>query len=539
MKRPLLLFFFLTLFVYLFEISDILGFNNYKPHLSITHASNEYVLTWNRVPYFTYYEIEVLNKPPEHDRQTTPSTQRIVRYRTLQNHARIDQHYPFQTYWRVSAHSLFRHPLGAYSNHINLAQITGVPPLDFSAVKPQSLTTFSIQDPATLHPVLRWTEVPGAVYYEFELLNTQPENPNGITPSRHQLFLTREVFTSGFNIDLTNLPGNQLFWRARALDYDGNPIGVFSDATEIIVDRSQNPLVKPTLNVNLNQPDVAPLLYPVYAWIPVPNAISYEVELLNELPEIPNNTKPSAHRIWSKEVVNADDCYDEEPRNIPGTYYWRVRGLDRDGKPVGVYSDVGEFVVDLSKKIDVATFGDSITHGGGAVSYSPCDWAYDYQTYLNFATVNLGKSGDTSETMLERLERDVLPYKPKMLIIMGGTNSLRGGVPAIQVIKELTMIRDKCLFYGIRPIFLTLPPINPTAIDKVFNEETVPNWREQFDQVNSFIRQQRYCIDLEPFFSDSNGELPDHFAVDGLHYDIEGKKLMAQIININWPRVSR
>nr|WP_255711076.1 GDSL-type esterase/lipase family protein [Pelosinus baikalensis] len=87
--------------------------------------------------------------------------------------------------------------------------------------------------------------------------------------------------------------------------------------------------------------------------------------------------------------------------------------------------------------VAVATFGDSITHGGGSVSYSPADWEYSYQYYLDFPSVNLGKSGDTSQTMVERFEQDVLPFHPQYLIILAGTNSLRGGVTAENVIADL------------------------------------------------------------------------------------------------------
>lgn len=164
---------------------------------------------------------------------------------------------------------------------------------------------------------------------------------------------------------------------------------------------------------------------------------------------------------------------------------------------------------------------------------------YSFQTYLSFPTINVGKSGDTSESMLSRFDRDVAPYHSHFIIIMGGSNSLRGGVGAAQVIKELTAIRDKCLANGSRPIFLTLPPINPEAINQAFNESTIPDWQKEFSAVNFFIRQQRYYIDLEPYFMDANHELPTYYATDGLHLDIEGKKLMGLIINANWARVTK
>ena len=202
------------------------------------------------------------------------------------------------------------------------------------------------------------------------------------------------------------------------------------------------------------------------------------------------------------------------------------------------YLDTGQFVVDLKKGNYAATFGDSITHGGGGISDSPANWEFSFQTYLNFPVVNL-RSGDTSETLLDRFERDVLPFNPKYLTILGGTNNSRAGTPATKVIERPSQIVTSAWLDGIRPIFLTLPPINPSGIMRAFEEETVANWRTEFDTVNLFIKKQRYYIDLDPQLSDENKELPDYYGLDGMHPDIEGKKLMAQIINASWARVTR
>ncbi|BBB92677.1 MAG TPA: GDSL-type esterase/lipase family protein [Methylomusa anaerophila] len=537
MKRLLMALVLLAALLYAVEAIDWFGLNQFKPLLTINTVANEYILSWSRLPYPVYYEVEVFSAPPREDINGTG--QIITKYRTLDTRLVIKQNFPFHTFWRVSAHSLFHHPLGRCSDTLKFEDHTGQELPTFDRIKPVPTIHYPYNLPASSQPMFTWTVVPGAVYYELELLSAFPENPNGIKPSRrHQLKITREVFTNGYNADLSWYEGNHLFWRVRALNNKGNPIGVFSDAAEVFIDHSLQMPLKPLLNQHQRK-NVPPPLYPAYSWIPVQGAARHEVELLSQPPENPNGIDPSRYRLWSAEVAGAFDCYDEEPRIIPGRYYWRVRGIDNDGNPVGVYSDIAEFTVDLSRGNYAATFGDSITHGGGAISYSPADCDYSYQTYLYFPAVNLGKSGDTSETMLDRFDRDVLPFKPKFLLILGGTNSLRGGTPARQVIDELAAIRDNCLVNGIRPIFLTLPPINPTAIHEVFQEETVPDWQKEFAAVNQFIRAQQYYIELEPFFTDAGGELPDHFAIDGLHLDIEGKKLMAQIINANWSRVIR
>ena len=85
-------------------------------------------------------------------------------------------------------------------------------------------------------PILLWTPVPDAVYYEIEFLDSPPENPGSVLPSEHRIFASREVYTQGYNPDLAAMPATKVFWRVRGLDVNGMPVGVFSDARELQVD---------------------------------------------------------------------------------------------------------------------------------------------------------------------------------------------------------------------------------------------------------------------------------------------------------------
>lgn len=538
LKKFVRAFLFCLCLVFLLEVADLLEFSRFQPQPSVSFTAEGPVLSWTRLPYLSAYEVQVFRRPPLDSGSSQPVPKPLKTTVTWNKNLPLGNDYPFTTYWRVSARGLFHRPLGHWSDTVRHYNMTG-PFVQLPAQpRPQQLQVAASLAANTDQPILTWTAVPDAVYYEIEFTTRAPEEPNNTSPSRTRVLSSREVFVNGFNPDLRNFRAQRLYWRVRGLDLDGNPVGVFSDAAVLQVGNNSPRLLKPMITSNFNATESVPMLYPVYSWIPLHGIRRYEVELTRVLPENPDTAAPSIHRIWSAQA-DGFDLYDDTARIEPGRYYFRVRGLSGNNVPASVWSDTSYFDVDPAKAADVATFGDSITHGGGAVSSSPADWNYSYQRYLKFSTYNLGRSSDTAETSAERFDSDVLPFRPQKLIIMTGTNSFRAGVPAASIIRDLATIRDKCLQNGIRPIFLTLPPINPQAIQRVFREPTALNWQDELLAVNEWIREQPYFVDLYPHFVGENGELPAQFAIEGLHYDIEGKKLMAALINAYWEDLSR
>ena len=260
-------------------------------------------------------------------------------------------------------------------------------------------------------------------------------------------------------------------------------------------------------------------------------AVRYEIEVTSKYPENLHGFSPSVHRIYAAKT-ELTDLYDDALRT--GTYYWRVRGMDSTGKPVGEWS-LPQEIKNPVKHWKVAVYGDSISHGGGHLSFGPADLAYSYESYLDFPSINLSQSGDTSEAMVMRFEKDVLPFSPEYLLIMGGTNSLRAGVPAADVIFDLKEIQRKCREHGITPILMTLPPINPENIQKAFDEPTYEGWKASFDEVNAFIRGEVHIDTAAPF--EEMEELPTWLALDGIHGDWNMKRMMAEVINREFPKI--
>lgn len=422
--------------------------------------------------------------------------------------------------------SIISHVQDEYSNS-SAQNLPLEPPLT-------ALSHYPKQGPSTNMPLLEWKEDLNAVYYELELFDTIPDDLSDEELSPDHLYYTASVYTNAKQLDLTQIAPNALdgktplYWRIRSMDIDHNPITKFSIPEEFYAINQAPKINAPIPHVIYNEKNGTTLLYPVYSFIPNANATQFEIEVTDNIPENPNGITPSKYRIFSK-IVTGGELYDEKPRI--GTFYWRVRGLDDDGNPIGVYSDAQIFRNEPQDNWKIAIFGDSISHGGGHLSFGPADWEYSYAYYLNFPTINLSCSGDTSETMVKRFDDDVLPFHPQYLLIMGGTNSLRAGMPAENVINDLKTIQEKCYENNITPILLTLAPINPQNIKKVFDENTSEVWQYNLNLVNDFIRTQPH-IDTAKALN-SPPILPTEYAMDGLHGDVITKKIYAHEINDN------
>ena len=523
---PLIAFF--TVFcIYIAEQTDLLMLSEEKLEASFTSEDERLFLTWKPLFYPCKYKVETVSR-------TSGVIPNSPEYHEFLNEAADQNTYEvpktaIPMYYFVSAYGMFGKVFESPSTIMN--------PNFPEPAHPVVIFHYTKEKPASLMPFLVWHNVPEAVCYEVELLSAPPEIEGGISHSKmFHLASTQQIFTNGWQADLHPYQNYEtIYWRARALGFHHEPIGEFCKAEPIVIDVSKPLPNCPLINNFDLMPNFKEPLYPVYDWIPLnAKAAKYEVELLDHKPPIENDTEPSSDSLWRQTTLDTASCYDEYGRPFAGDYYWRVRALDAKGNAIGTWSNSEKFTVDAyNDGVDIAVFGDSISHGGGAVSYSPHALEYSYLTYLDFPTVNLSRSGDTSHTSLERFDNDVLRYKPKNLIILTGTNSLRApNINANAVIDDLGEIRSKCYQNNIRPIFLTLMPINPTNIKNAFHTETDPNWRQKLNQINEYIRSQTYYIDLEPYFYDvMQTKLDDRLSVDGLHPDIKGKMMMAEIIN--------
>ncbi len=512
--------------IFTVEKTDLLNLRKIDITAEVHESGGNSTLIWERLPYPCYYRIDTYIK-----------TTGTVTGEPIYEHVKSEfttmpsctvSSAPIPFYYRITAYGMF----GAVT-----PPSSPIPTPYFMTKSPIPISHYTEEQPASLMPFLVWHSIPNAVLYEVEILSAPPSKEGGteLSPTNH-LTSTQNIFTNGWQADLRPYETHEkLYWRVRALGLKHEPIGEFSVAEPLYLDKSAEFPNRPIPNtydlvLNFHQP-----IYPVYQWIPLNGVTHYEVELLTEPPTQKHGTKPDPKRVWAQTITATNAIYDEYARPYAGKYYWRVRGLDTQGNTVGTWSDLASFTVDapLENRLYAAALGDSITHGGGAISSSPAFLEYSYTTYLPFACLNLGRSGDTAHTTLERFEQDVLPLHPANLLILTGSNSLRAtGITAQDIIDDLNELQKKCLAHDIRPIFLTLLPLNPERISLAFHSETDLSWRWKMTAVNMWIRSQDFYIDIEPYFYDAQKQILDtRLSTDGLHPDIDGKRMMAEIIN--------
>ena len=274
----------------------------------------------------------------------------------------------------------------------------------------------------------------------------------------------------------------------------------------------------PVLTAEFEQMDFMQL-YPTYSWEPLPMTEFYQVQVVKV------STNTIIRELFNSEALNR--MTDWTPFVEAGEYYWQVRVVNKNHKPLSDWSEKKYFTVTAPVKF--AVLGDSISHGGA--NYIPagqlsCQW----ETYSDVPIKNLARSGDTTQDMLNRFDNDVLPFKPQVLIIMAGVNDIRAGATADAVIKNLEALRDKCLAHEITPVFCTVTSMNPTIMNLRGIPLTDGDWREAREQINFWIKTTPYFIDVATPLTDEFGYLRAELTPDGLHPALRGKKIIGEAV---------
>ena len=221
------------------------------------------------------------------------------------------------------------------------------------------------------------------------------------------------------------------------------------------------------------------------------------------------------------------------PAAVPATGF---SGLDRyRASRVGVYADdYGEraryraanaaLPPAAPAENRVVFFGDSITDG----------WRLE-QSFPGKPYVNRGIGGQTTSQMLVRFRQDVIELRPKVVVILAGTNDIAGNTGPIsnaEIEGNLASLAELARAHDIRVVFSSVTPVHnytPRA-----QEFFASRPGERITALNKWL--QEYCaangmvyLDYYTAVVDEKAMLRRDLADDGLHPNAAGYALMARL----------
>lgn len=185
----------------------------------------------------------------------------------------------------------------------------------------------------------------------------------------------------------------------------------------------------------------------------------------------------------------------------------------------------------------IAFLGDSITQFGNnfAGGYVNLVISGLQANGINAVKIPAGISGNKSNQMLERLQRDVISKKPDFMTLSCGVNDVwhgKRGIPLPEYKKNITELIDKAQAAGIKVCILTATMIT---------ENPASSWNVKLADYNRFLRQlakEKGCqlVDLnenmQKGIAGFKAKYPKFkgnlYTTDGVHMNPYGNAMMAE-----------
>lgn len=167
----------------------------------------------------------------------------------------------------------------------------------------------------------------------------------------------------------------------------------------------------------------------------------------------------------------------------------------------------------------IVFMGNSITEG----------WVSADPNFFNGRPyIGRGISGQTTPQMLVRFRQDVIDLKPKVVVILAGTNDIAGNTgPATleQIMSNLASMAELAKANGIKVVMSSILPV----LDYPWKSGLQP--AEKIFALNAMIKkyateQGHIYLDYWTPMADSNKGMKQAYAYDGVHPTLEGYQVM-------------
>lgn len=211
------------------------------------------------------------------------------------------------------------------------------------------------------------------------------------------------------------------------------------------------------------------------------------------------------------------------PSGHPNNPYWveHDRQLEVDFGGLDHFGEADFHTPPPAKGEDRVVFmGDSITQG----------WKLN-ESFPGKPYINRGIGGQTSPQMLLRFRQDVIDLKPKVVIILAGTNDIAGNTGPMTLMQSEDNIASMAEIAHANGIHVVLCSVLPS-----FDFSWAPGLQpaQRIVALNSWIKdyaaQKNYVyVDYHSVLKDDRGGLPAALSKDGVHPLPAGYEIMTPL----------
>lgn len=146
--------------------------------------------------------------------------------------------------------------------------------------------------------------------------------------------------------------------------------------------------------------------------------------------------------------------------------------------------------------------------------------------------VGRGISGQVTSQMLCRFQSDVIALRPKMVIIMAGTNDIaqnNGYISHEYILQNIQSMCELAKQNKIRPVLCSCLPA--AAFKWRPNMTPAQDIKRLNEMIEAYAKAHKIkYIDYYSALVDEHGGLPKKYAADGVHPNMDGYAIMEEIL---------
>ena len=202
----------------------------------------------------------------------------------------------------------------------------------------------------------------------------------------------------------------------------------------------------------------------------------------------------------------------------------------RDWPNLARYRDANrELTAPAESEARVVFMGDSITDAWPQPRYG--------EFFVGKPYVGRGISGQTTPQMLIRFRPDVIALKPKVVVILAGTNDIAGNTGPMtneEIQANLASMAELAKANGIRVVLASILPVSAYHTAQNAIPQTTSRPMARILALNEWIKQyaaneKHVYLDYFSAMVDSTGLLREELSADDLHPNAKGYAVMGPL----------